>query len=102
MTLAGACRGASKQRLVAIGTVVGYSIGVPLAWFMGYHLEWPSPLLGVWYGNAIALGWAAVWVRLLIDCYCLFGFLSARTAVGCLHPGAPGRANAALPPCVGA
>ena len=32
MTLAGACRGASKQRLVAIGTLVGYAVGIPLAW----------------------------------------------------------------------
>jgi hypothetical protein len=82
MTLAGACRGASRQRLVAVGTVAGYAIGVPLAWYLGYHKGWAqahdhahtnssstnasagtdsAPLLGVWYGNAIALGWAAAW-----------------------------------------
>ena len=59
MTLAGACRGANRQKWVAAGTVSGYAAGVPLAWYLGYEREWPHPLMGVWLGNAVALVWAA-------------------------------------------
>eukprot|EP00041_Stephanoeca_diplocostata_P006009 m.73156 g.73156 ORF g.73156 m.73156 type:complete len:502 (+) comp16118_c0_seq3:275-1780(+) len=59
MTLGGACRGANRQRLVALSTLVGYGIGLPLAWVLGYHQHWPTPLFGVWIGNAAALAFAA-------------------------------------------
>ena len=61
MTLAGACRGANRQRSLAMGTFLGYASGITLAWYLGYDLEWPNPLLGVWLGNASALAWAALW-----------------------------------------
>ena len=30
--------------------------------------HWPTPLLGVWCGNAAALAWAAVWTLLVVAC----------------------------------
>ena len=62
MTLAGACRGAGKQRIIAVGTLIGYAVGIPLAWHFGYTdgiTPADNGLLGVWYGNAVALGIAA-------------------------------------------
>lgn len=47
MTLAGACRGASRQKLVAAGTISGYAGGIPLAFWLGYVKGWPQPLMGV-------------------------------------------------------
>mmetsp|Transcript_8562 Transcript_8562/g.22068 ORF Transcript_8562/g.22068 Transcript_8562/m.22068 type:complete len:508 (-) Transcript_8562:8-1531(-) len=60
MTLAGACRGANRQKLVAAGTTSGYVGGVVLAFYLGYRIGKPRPLMGVWLGNASALAWAAL------------------------------------------
>ena len=66
MTLYGACRGANHQRTAALGTALGYAIGLPLAYVLGVHLGWPHPLLGVWLGNVAALGFAALWVLAIV------------------------------------
>jgi MATE family multidrug resistance protein len=66
MTIAGACRGANRQRWVAAGTVSGYAGGIPLAWYLGYRREWPHPLMGVWLGNAAALAWAALCAAVVV------------------------------------
>eukprot|EP00041_Stephanoeca_diplocostata_P029195 m.856061 g.856061 ORF g.856061 m.856061 type:complete len:544 (-) comp23511_c0_seq1:3708-5339(-) len=61
MTLVGACRGANRQKIVALGTVSGYTMGLALGWYLGVKIGWPRPLLGVWLGNAAALTWAGLW-----------------------------------------
>lgn len=61
MNLYGAARGANIQARVTWGTLVGYGGGIPLAWYLGTRAQWPSPLLGVWLGNAAALAFAALW-----------------------------------------
>ena len=67
MTLYGACRGIARQSTAARATTAGYSLGIPLAWFLAKeHSGWPSPLLGVWFGNAAALGIAASGVTTLM------------------------------------
>jgi len=67
MTLYGACRGIARQSTAARATTAGYALGIPLAWFLAKeHSGWPSPLLGVWFGNAAALGIAATCVTTLM------------------------------------
>ena len=69
MTMYGACLGANRQRAAFMGTLIGYSSGLPLAWWLGCYLHWPSPLVGVWLGNVWALGFAACWVLALVLCF---------------------------------
>ena len=67
MTLYGVCRGANLQSTAVYGTTIGYAVlGFPVAWFLGDHLGWPNPLLGVWLGNISALTFAAGWVLVLV------------------------------------
>ena len=54
-------RGAGLQRQAAIGTLVGYAIGLPLSYVLGVANSWPTPLLGVWLGPCAALSFAALW-----------------------------------------
>jgi MATE family multidrug resistance protein len=68
MTLYGACRGVNKQRTAALCCGTGYAIGIPLAYCLGVRRHWPTPLLGVWCGNAVALAWAAAWTLLFVSC----------------------------------
>lgn len=63
MTFYGALRGANFQRPGILGTFIGYwVVGLPLAALLGCYWHWPSPLLGVWFGNATALAIAGTWV----------------------------------------
>eukprot|EP00971_Amphidinium_carterae_P303350 6027707-Amphidinium_carterae.1 len=56
MTFSGALRGANRQRSAIMGATVGYWIvGLPAGWLMGCALHWPTPLTGIWLGNALAL-----------------------------------------------
>jgi len=67
MTFSGALRGANRQRPAIIATVVGYwVIGLPAGGALGCVLGWPTPLTGVWLGNAIALFVAAAWVCITV------------------------------------
>ena len=59
-TLAGVCRGAGRQWMATAGTVIGFSAGLGLSWYLGHVLEWPKPLTGIWLGNATALWFAAI------------------------------------------
>mmetsp|Transcript_51112 Transcript_51112/g.94595 ORF Transcript_51112/g.94595 Transcript_51112/m.94595 type:complete len:511 (-) Transcript_51112:304-1836(-) len=68
MTFSGAMRGANRQRPAILGATVGYwIIGLPAGGLMGCVLHWPTPLTGIWLGNALALLIASVWV-----CYTAF------------------------------
>eukprot|EP00913_Durusdinium_trenchii_P006461 g6073.t1 len=63
MTFYGALRGANFQRPGILGTLIGYwVVGLPLGALLGCYWHWPTPLLGVWFGNATALAIAATWV----------------------------------------
>ena len=46
----------------------GYALGIPLAWYLGVRRHWPTPLLGVWCGNAFAVSWAAAWTLCVVCC----------------------------------
>eukprot|EP00931_Biecheleriopsis_adriatica_P094644 TRINITY_DN68270_c0_g1_i1.p1 TRINITY_DN68270_c0_g1~~TRINITY_DN68270_c0_g1_i1.p1 ORF type:complete len:514 (+),score=57.83 TRINITY_DN68270_c0_g1_i1:35-1576(+) len=63
MTFYGALRGANFQKPGILGTLIGYwVVGLPSGWLLGCRLHWPTPLLGVWMGNVIALVIASSWV----------------------------------------
>ena len=63
MTFFGALRGANRQRPGITATLVGYwVIGLPLGALLGPRLRWPTPLIGVWMGNVVALLIASSWV----------------------------------------
>eukprot|EP00747_Dinoflagellata_sp_TGD_P000368 gnl/TRDRNA2_/TRDRNA2_100476_c1_seq1.p1 gnl/TRDRNA2_/TRDRNA2_100476_c1~~gnl/TRDRNA2_/TRDRNA2_100476_c1_seq1.p1 ORF type:complete len:207 (-),score=26.50 gnl/TRDRNA2_/TRDRNA2_100476_c1_seq1:96-716(-) len=63
MTFYGALRGANRQKPGIVGTLVGYwLIGLPLGAVFGCIWHWPTPLVGVWLGNVIALAIVASWV----------------------------------------
>lgn len=67
MTLYGACRGSNRQKTAAIGTAVGYyCFGIPMGYVLGKVLGWPNPLLGVWFGNVLALSFSLVVVIIVI------------------------------------
>merc|ERR1712032_314845 len=63
MTFYGVLRGANKQKPGIIGTLIGYwLIGLPLGAIFANVYEWPSPLLGAWFGNVVALFISSSWV----------------------------------------
>jgi len=67
MTFFGALRGANLQRPGILGNFVGYwVVGLPVGALCGVVWHWPSPLLGVWMGNVIALFIAACWVLISV------------------------------------
>lgn len=69
MTFYGALRGANFQRPGILGTFIGYwVVGLPLGALLGCYWHWPSPLLGVWLGNATALAIAGTWVVTAVFC----------------------------------
>merc|ERR1712107_602295 len=60
-----------------MGTAVGYwIIGLPLGGVLGCLWHWPTPLLGVWLGNVVALVIASSWV--LIAVFCRINWLTVR------------------------
>jgi len=67
MTFFGALRGANMQKPGILGTVIGYwVVGIPLGGLLGCILHWPTPLIGVWLGNVVALAIAASWVLIAV------------------------------------
>jgi Na+-driven multidrug efflux pump len=69
MTFYGALRGANYQRPGILGTFVGYwFVGLPLGGYLGCVLHWPTPLVGVWLGNVVALAISASWVMVAVFC----------------------------------
>lgn len=68
MTLYGACIGTNQRAWPFAGTLIGYAIGLPLAYYLARVRQWPRPLMGVWLGNAAALGFAALCVIAFVVC----------------------------------
>jgi len=67
MTFFGALRGANLQRPAIYGNFVGYwLVGIPAGGFLGCVLHWPTPLIGVWLGNVLALAIAASCVLIAV------------------------------------
>jgi len=67
MTFSGTLRGANRQRPAIVATLVGYwVVGLPAGGVLGCVVGWPTPLTGVWLGNAIALFVAAAWVCITV------------------------------------
>ena len=58
-TMVGLLRGAGRQVTSAVAFGVSYwCIGLPFAWYYGVRLG--GGLIGIWFGNALALGLAFV------------------------------------------
>lgn len=56
---AAALRGMSDTKVPMIIAIFGYwGVGLPIAWFFGFFLEWRG--LGIWFGLAAGLTFAAV------------------------------------------
>ena len=59
----GGCRGAGRQRSAVGGIVLGYCVGLPLAWRSARaRVARRRAARGRWLGNAAALVISAVWV----------------------------------------
>jgi Na+-driven multidrug efflux pump len=67
-TAFGVCRGANRQQQAAAQTLLFYVAGIGLAYYAGVVRGWPEPLLGIWLGNATAVGAAALAALLLVSC----------------------------------
>jgi len=81
MSFYGALRGANLQKPGIMGTFIGYwVVGLPLGGVAGCVWQWPTPLLGVWLGNVVALAIAASWV--LAAVFCRIDWLSVTRVAG--------------------
>lgn len=64
----GVCRGINRQQQAATQALFFYAAGIGLAYYAGVVRGWPQPLLGMWIGNASAVGAAAVATLLIVSC----------------------------------
>eukprot|EP00658_Telonema_sp_P-2_P022762 TRINITY_DN19113_c0_g1_i2.p1 TRINITY_DN19113_c0_g1~~TRINITY_DN19113_c0_g1_i2.p1 ORF type:complete len:162 (+),score=38.14 TRINITY_DN19113_c0_g1_i2:191-676(+) len=69
MSLYGICVGGGKAIYPSLGTVLGYSVGIPLSWYLGFEVDWANHhLVGIWLGIAAALVFAAAWSGVTVAC----------------------------------
>jgi Na+-driven multidrug efflux pump len=67
-TAFGVCGGAGRQRQAASQMLFFYVGGIGLAYYTGVVRGLPEPLLGIWLGNATAVGAGAIATFLFVGC----------------------------------